>query len=382
MDQTASACRLDGSDDDADALGMAALDAHGTTALTDKDVVTDPVALGAWLLERGLGDGQAEVSRFPAGHSNLTYLVRSGGRSLVLRAPPPGAKTIATGHDVVREHRVLQRLKPVYEKIPTPLGSQDTAEGSPLGVPFYVMERVEGRILRHKPPKDLELTPALMQALTTHLVDELAALHRVDVEAAGLTDIGKPEGYVQRQVDGWRGRYDKARTDEISDLERVSAWLRDNVPSTSSGPPTLVHNDYKLDNLVLANDDVTRIVAVLDWELSTIGEPLTDLGTTLAYWVEAGDGDDVKALPMGLTWLPGCLTRAEIVARWEERSGRQAQHLLFYYVLAMFKVATIAQQIYSRYVKGFTKDERFALLGVATAVIGAKAASALDAGKV
>ncbi len=357
----------------------------GTVALTDKDVIkgaVDAAALGRWLHERGLGDGAVDVTRFPSGHSNLTYRVQTGGRSLVLRAPPPGAATIAAGHDVVREHRILTRLKPLYAKIPTPLGSQETAEGSPLRVPFYVMEQVGGRILRHKRPKDIELTPSLMQALSTACVDELASLHRVDVGAAGLLDIGKPEGYVQRQVDGWRSRYDKARTDEISDLERVSLWLKDNVPATSSGPPTLVHNDFKLDNLMLHNDDLTRIVAVLDWELSTVGEPLTDLGTTLAYWIEEGDGDDIKALPMGLTWLPGCLSRRAIVSRWEEQSGRRAEHLLFYYVLAMFKVATIAQQIYARYVKGFTKDERFALLGFATAVIGAKAVSSLDAGAV
>ncbi|MDP2343845.1 MAG: phosphotransferase family protein [Deltaproteobacteria bacterium] len=356
--------------------------APGTVALTDRDVV-DVKALGAWLLARGIGDGAVDVTRFPSGHSNLTYLVQTAGRSVVLRAPPPGAATIGgAGHDVVREQRILSRLKPVYAKVPATLGFQETAEGSPLGVPFYLMERVEGRVLRHRKPKDIELPPATMQALTEGFVDELATLHKVDVAAAGLADLGKPEGYVQRQVDGWRGRYDKARTDEISDLERTSIWLKDNVPSTSSGPPTLVHNDFKLDNLVLADDDVTRIVAVLDWELCTIGEPLTDLGTSLAYWVEDGDGDDVKALPMGLTWLPGCLTRAQIVSRWEERSGREAEHLLFYYVLATFKVATIAQQIYSRYVKGFTKDERFALLGFATAVIGARAAKALDAGKI
>ena len=352
-----------------------------TVALSDSDRV-DGAALGRWLQERGIGDGAVDVTRFPAGHSNLTYLLRSSGRSLVLRAPPPGAATIAAGHDVVREHRILTRLRPVYGKVPEPLASQETAEGSPLGVPFYVMERVEGRILRTKRPKDVELTPSIMQALTTGVADELAALHNVDVAAAGLEDLGKPAGYVQRQVDGWRGRYDKARTDEISDLERVSLWLKEHVPSSSSGPPTLVHNDFKLDNLVLDGADPTRIIAVLDWELATIGEPLTDLGTALAYWIEAADGDDVKALPMGLTWLPGCLTRQQLVARWQERSGREAQDLLFYYVLAMFKVATIAQQIYSRYVKGFTKDERFALLGFATAVIGAKAARSLDDGVV
>ncbi len=362
-----------------------ATSAAGTVALTDKDTV-DVAALRAWLHDKdvfGRNIGDIVVTRFPAGHSNLTYLVDGPGRSVVLRAPPPGAATIGgAGHDMVREARILQRLKPVYEKVPTVLGVQDTAEGSPLGVPFYAMQKLEGRVLRQKKPKDLDLTPAIMKKLTEGFVDELAGLHAVDVGAAGLADIGKPDGYVQRQVDGWTGRYEKAKTDEISDLDNAAAWLKANTPLTTSGPPSIVHNDFKLDNLVLDAHDPTTIVGVLDWELSTLGEPLTDLGTSLAYWVESGDGDDVKALPMGLTWLDGALTRRQIVDRWQHKTGREAQHLLFYYILASFKVATIAQQIYARYVKGFTKDERFALLGFATAVIGGRIARALDAGSI
>ena len=356
-----------------------------TVALSEKDLIkdgADAAALGAWLRQRGLGDGDIRVTRFPAGHSNLTYLVHTQQGALVLRAPPPGAATIVSGHDVVREQRILSRLKSVYDKVPTILGVQETANDSPLRVPFYVMTRVEGRILRHKRPGDLDLTSSVMGALTRNFVDELAALHRVDVVGAGLADIGKPEGYVQRQVDGWRARYEQARTDENSDLQLLSLWLNDHVPTLASGPPALVHNDFKLDNVVLAALNIERIVAVLDWELSTLGEPLTDLGTTLAYWVEDGDGDDIKALPMGLTWLPGCLTRTALVDRWQEQSGRPAHNLIFYYVLAMFKVATIAQQIYARYVKGFTKDERFALLGFAAAIIGARAVRALDSDSV
>jgi len=355
----------------------------GTVALTDKDRV-DEAGLAAWLVDRGVfSAGPLVVSRFPAGHSNLTYLVEGAGKSVVLRAPPPGAATVGgTGHDMLREQRILSRLRPHYAKIPAVLAVQEQCEGSPLAVPFYVMEKVEGRVLRHKRPKDIALTAPIMQALTGGFVDELAALHTIDVGAAGLADLGKADGYVQRQVDGWCGRYEKARTDEVSDLERAMVWLRAHVPSSPSGPPTVVHNDFKLDNLVLDHADVTTIVAVLDWELCTIGEPLTDLGTSLAYWVEAGDGDDVKVLPMGLTWLEGSLSRRQIVDRWQERTGRTADHLLFYYVLASFKIATIAQQIYARYVKGFTQDERFALLGFATAVIGGRIAACLDRGDI
>jgi len=353
-----------------------------TVPLSASDRV-DVAGLAAFLRAAGVDvdDAAFEVSRFPGGHSNLTYLVQAGPRQVVVRAPPPGAHTVS-GHDMVREHRLLQALRPHYDKVPATVAVCSDAATSPLGVPFYAMEAVAGRVLRHKVPDDVSLDEATMARLSTTLVDELAAIHSVDVTAAGLADLGKPDGYVQRQVDGWCARYDKARTDDVSDIDAIMAWLKTHVPTTTSGPPTIVHNDFKLDNLVLADDDVTRIVAVLDWELCTIGEPLTDLGTTLAYWVQGSDGDDVKSLPMGLTWLPGTISRHQVMRRWEERTGRAADDVLFYYVLASFKVAVIAQQIYARFARGFTTDERFALLGLAVAVIGARTVRALEAGRI
>lgn len=352
-----------------------------TVPLAERDTV-DVAGLSAFLAAHGVDvSAGIEVSRFPGGHSNLTYLVSlPTSPPLVLRAPPPGAHTVS-GHDMLREAKVMRALHPHCPKVPRVLAVCDNVDGggSPLQAPFFVMEATPGRVLRHKVPRDLTLDADVMRRVTTSLVDELAALHRIDASGPELSALGKPDGYVQRQVDGWCARYDKARTDDVSDIDAIMAWLKDNVPTTSSGPPTVVHNDFKLDNVVVADDDVTRIVGILDWELCTIGEPLTDLGTTLAYWVQNDDGDDVKALPMGLTHLPGALTRIEVAARWQEQSGREARDLLFYFVLASFKVAVIAQQIYARYARGFSTDERFALLGFAVAVIGAKTKRALDA---
>jgi aminoglycoside phosphotransferase (APT) family kinase protein len=364
----------------------------GTVALTDKDPV-DPARLGAWLVQQGLVASEAAsslaVGRFPGGHSNLTYRVVVGDagapeqqRRFILRAPPPGARAIAAGHDMVREHRVWTALQPHFSEAPTPLAVATDAETSPLGVPFFVMAERPGLILRHKPPVGVALPPARMAAISTAVVDTLARLHGVDASAPALAALGKPDGYVARQVEGWTARYAKARTDTVSDLEQIAVWLHDNIPGHSSGPPTVVHNDFKLDNVVLDEDEPTVVRGVLDWELCTIGEPLTDLGTTLAYWVHGDDGDDVKALPFGLTHLPGTLRRDEVVARWEAQTGRRADAVLFYFVLASFKVATIAQQLHDRWAQGHTKDPRFATLGFAAAVIGARAMRVLQAGHI
>jgi len=354
-----------------------------TLPLTDKDTV-DVAGLAAFLRARGVALADAvTVTRFPGGHSNLTYLVDDGALQVIVRAPPPGAHTVS-GHDMVREARVLQAVGGRGVKVPRVLAVGEDAASSPLGAPFFAMERVAGRVLRHKLPDDVVLDATRMQTLTTALVDELAALHALDLddgtpEARALMALGKPEGYVQRQVDGWIARYEKAKTDDISDIDAVVAWLRAGVSAFPSSRPSIVHNDFKLDNVVVS-DDATAICAVLDWELATVGEPLLDLGTTLAYWVQADDGDDVKALPMGLTWLPGCLRRAEVVARWAERTGRAVENdaLVFAFVLASFKVAVIAQQIYARYQRGFSTDPRFAMLDFAVAVIGARARRAID----
>jgi aminoglycoside phosphotransferase (APT) family kinase protein len=316
----------------------------------------DPARLGDYL-RAALGlDGPLTVEQFPSGHSNLTYLVRVGERELVLRRPPFGSK-VKSAHDMGREYRVLSRLSAVY---PAPRPVAHCEDPSVLGAEFYVMERLRGVVVRLNPPAELSSSPDTVRQLCTAFIDKLAELHQLDYAAAGLGDLGKPEGYVERQVSGWTRRYVDARTDEIPNMEWLARWLAERLPA--SGSAALLHNDYKYDNLVLAPDDLTRVIGVLDWEMSTIGDPLMDLGTALGYWVEATDPDELQAIRFCPTTLPGSLTRRELAERYGERTKRDVSDLLFYYCFALFKTAGVAQQIYYRYKQGLTKDERFAAM--------------------
>jgi len=323
--------------------------------------------------------GEIVVQQFPKGHSNLTYLLTVGGRELVLRRPPKGAKQIKAGHDMNREYTVLTRLRRVYPKVPKTLLFVDENE-SPFGAGFYVMERVPGVILRNKPPEGYDLTPALMQKLSETFVDNLVALHAIKPMDARLEELGKPEGYVTRQVEGWIERYNKAKTDEVPDMDTLANWMRAHVPPQQPG--TIIHNDYKYDNCVLDPADLTNIRAVLDWEMATLGDPLADLGTTLAYWFEPSEAEVVGSLGLGLTTLPGNLSREGVVQRYAARSGRDVSNILFYYVAALHKVAVIAQQIYSRYKQGLTQDERFAGLFFAVQMLSQTAVRATEFGRI
>ena len=309
-------------------------------------------------LQQGLGMPGAPVTalQFPGGHSNLTYLVKIGERELVLRRPPFGAQ-VKTAHDMDREFTILQKLAPVYPRAPRPLLMGDEAV---LGARFYVMERVRGVILRSRLPAGLELGPALARKLSAAAVETLAELHAIDIEATGLVDIGHPDGYVRRQVEGWTRRYAAAVTDELPAMDRVAAWLAANMPT--SGPPTLLHNDLKYDNLVLDPDDLTRVRGVLDWEMATVGDPLMDLGTALCYWVEQGDPPAVRAFAFGPTAAPGSYTRREFAEHYSRLTGRSLEHLAFYSAFGLYKTAVVAQQIYVRFVRGHTKDPRFAMM--------------------
>ncbi len=329
----------------------------------------------------GRGSGEpVEVEQFPGGHSNLTYLVRVGADEFVLRRPPFGAKAIKAGHDMGREYRVLARLHPAYPKAPRPLFFCDEAE-SPFGAPFYLMDRVRGVIIRNKPPRGVELTPALMGRLSDAFVATLVELHALDVQAVGLGDLGKPEGYLSRQVKGWSERYRTAQTDEVPDLEAAITWLGANLPAREAGA-TLIHNDFKFDNLVLDPADLGRVLAVLDWEMVTVGDPLSDLGTALAYWAEPGDDDAYRSLGFSLGHVPGSPRRRELAALYAEKAGRPVDGITFYYVLALFKLAVILQQLHYRYRKGMTKDERFAPLGFAVAILARRASEALARGHI
>ena len=342
-----------------------------------------PVRDGEQLDEARLGDflaahlpdaaGPMVVEQFRHGHSNLTYLLRLGDRELVLRRPPFGNR-VKTAHDMGREYRILSRLCRVYEPAPCPALYCD--DESILGAPFYVMERRRGIIIRRPPASDRPMDPETVRRLGESLVDNLARLHALDYEEAGLGEIGKPQGYVDRQVTGWARRYRDAQTDDLPGLERASAWLDGNRPGESGA--ALVHNDYKFDNLVLDPGDLTRIVAVLDWEMATVGDPLMDLGTTLGYWIEPGDQEPLRRFLVGPTTLPGSLTRREVAERYGRTTGRDVSNMLYYYVFGLFKIAVIAQQIYARYVRGVTKDERFAVLGAVVAAMGDRAVEAVE----
>ncbi len=293
-----------------------------------------------------------EILQFPGGFSNLTYLIKTDKQEYVLRRPPRGAN-IKSAHDMGREFKVLRLLYPHYKKVPKPLLYQE--QDDIIGTPFYIMERVKGIILRNRPPDNDLMTPQLMRLISEASVANLVKLHQLDIYKTGLVNLGKPEGYVQRQVTGWIKRYINAETDDIKAAKNIMHWLPENIPDTHE--VSLIHNDYKYDNLVLRPEKPEEIMAVLDWEMATVGDPLMDLGTTLAYWAEADDNDLLK--PFNLTWIPGNLPRESVVEMYFLHRNMAVKNVLFYYVFGCFKVAVIVQQIYARYKKGFTDDPRF-----------------------
>jgi aminoglycoside phosphotransferase (APT) family kinase protein len=297
------------------------------------------------------------IKQFPSGHSNLTYSVQLGDTQMVLRRPPFGSK-VRSAHDMGREFRVLSKLHAAYPPAPKVLLYCDG--DSVLGAPFYVMELISGIILRRDPPPGLVFTPDTARRVCESFIDNLARLHRLDYAAIGLADLGKPQGYLERQVQGWIERYHGSKTHELLEVEQISRWMQQNLPLSSDA--TLIHNDYKFDNVVLDPDDLTKIIGVLDWEMCTIGDPLSDLGTTLAYWVDAGDPEALQKLRWGPTNYPGSMTRNELVQRYAQTTGRDVSNMVFYLVFARFKVAVIVQQIYYRYHLGLTKDPRFAAM--------------------
>ena len=301
--------------------------------------------------------GALDVRQFPSGHSNLTYSVKIGSREFVFRRPPFGSK-VKSAHDMSREFRVLAKLHAVYPPAPEVLAFCD--DESVLGAPFYVMQPIHGIILRKNFPPGINLAPEKARQLNESLIDNLIRLHQVDYAAAGLADLGKPEGYLARQVRGWIERYHNSKTHDYSEVEEISSWLQQNMPAMQS--TSLIHNDYKFDNVVLDASHITKIIGVLDWEMATIGDPLTDLGTTLAYWVDPTDPAEIKENLSEVTTQPGSLTRRQVVAHYAEKTSCDTRHIPFYLTFARFKLAVIVQQIFYRYHLGLTKDPRFATL--------------------
>jgi aminoglycoside phosphotransferase (APT) family kinase protein len=292
-----------------------------------------------------------EILQFPDGYSNLTYLIKNDHKEYVLRKPPVGAN-IKSAHDMGREFSVLSKLKPVYDKIPDPLLFCD--DENIIGSPFYIMERVTGLILRKTIPEGLSLQANDLQFLSERAIDNLATLHTLDIESTGLITLGKPDGYVVRQVEGWTERYFNAETEEIPDMNTAAEWMKTNIPE--DGKIAFLHNDYKYDNLVLDPESL-EIKAVLDWEMSTVGDPLMDLGAALAYWAEPDVNPALK--PFNLTWMKGNFDREQVVNRYHEATNTNVEHIVFYYVFGCFKLGVIVQQIYARYKKGVTQDPRF-----------------------
>nr|WP_319528297.1 phosphotransferase family protein [Pseudomonas laurentiana] len=300
--------------------------------------------------------GTPQISQFPGGASNLTYLVQYPTHELVLRRPPFGHKA-KSAHDMGREFRILNQLNSGFPYCPK--AYVHCTDTSLIGGEFYVMERVKGIILRADLPAELNLDAERTEALCKSFIDRLVELHQVDYHACGLTDLGKPEGYVQRQIEGWSSRYEKALTPDAPRWEAVVAWLRDKMPDDHP-QPGIIHNDYRFDNVILDAANPMHIIGVLDWEMTTLGDPLMDLGNTLAYWIEATDPAPVQLMRRQPSNAPGMLTRRQFVDYYAERAGISLDNFDFYYAYGLFRLAGIVQQIYYRFYHGQTQDKRFA----------------------
>lgn len=317
-----------------------------------------------------------QVTQFTHGYSNLTYLLQIENKEFVLRKPPIGA--IKRGHDMGREFKVQSAVKKAFSKVPTMYAfSEDT---SILGSSFYVMEKVEGIILNYKEAKKRTISSEGYQKIANSWLDTFVELHQVDYKSVGLADLGKPQGYVERQVTNWGKQYIKAKTEEVESAKKVMKWLAENQPKNYDA--CLIHNDYKYDNIVFKDDSWQAVNAVLDWEMATLGDPLMDVGTSLGYWTLASDHEFFKKGIPSPTQFEGNPIRSEIVAMYAEKSGKKIDNIVFYYAFGLFKIAVIAQQIYYRYDKGLTTDPRFANLNKASEVCCQLALKAIQSNKI
>lgn len=295
-----------------------------------------------------------EITQIAGGYSNLTFLIQTPFEKFAMRRAPFGDK-ISKAHDMVRESQVLEALqKAGYQKSPKPIILYEDEDSN--GAPLLVMEWIDGIVLGNKISKALILTEEEFGKLSKNAIDSLIELHLLELNASGLINLGKPEGYVERQVLGWTDRYFRAKTNELPEMEKVAEWLKSNIPQQEN--VGFIHNDYKYDNLVLQRENRSEIKSVLDWEMATVGDPLMDLGTSLAYWAQADDPDILKMFNM--THLPGNMTRAEVINYYDSKAPFDLSNILFYYVFGLFKVGVIAQQIYKRFTQGFANDPRFA----------------------
>jgi aminoglycoside phosphotransferase (APT) family kinase protein len=333
----------------------------------------------AYLQSEGLiseTDSELKVHQYPGGYSNLTYRLEIEDKVFVLRRPPAGA--IKRGHDMQREYTVLSHLYPVFPKVPKTYAFTDQEDI--LGAPFYLMEEVQGIILHQKIAQRLQISPEGFRQISERWLDTFVELHQLDYKGAGLESLGRPEGYVERQVRNWSKQYLKAATDDIPEALKVMEWMEANQPQ--SYRHSLIHNDYKYNNVTFADDRWQEISAVLDWEMCTIGDPMMDLGTSLGYWVTANDPEPMQMAAQSPTVLPGNPDRSDLVQQYAAKSGQPIHHLTFYYVYGLFKIAVIVQQIYYRYKKGYTADARFAHLNQFTLLLCKSAYRAIQRDKI
>lgn len=340
--------------------------ADDTREMREEDRL-DVTAVDAFLKQH-IADlhGTPQIRQFPGGASNLTYLIRYDERELVLRRPPAGVKA-KSAHDMLREARVMAALKPHYPHVPSILARCD--DPAVLGSDFYVMERLHGIILRRELPPELGLDVAGVRQLCHRFIDRLVELHQVDASQPALAALGKGEGYIARQVGGWSERWRKALTDDSDPCEDVLAWLAQQQPARETAI-CVIHNDYRFDNVVLDPANPLEIIGVLDWEMATLGDPLMDLGGSLAYWVQADDDAVFQSFRRQPTHVPGMLSRREVVAYYSERSGWHAEPFDFYEVFGLFRLMVIIQQIYRRFVLGQTHNPQFAGFGQAAVYLG------------
>ena len=300
-------------------------------------------------------DGPLQVDQFPGGHSNLTYRLRAGRQEYVLRRPPMGPVP-PKAHDMAREFRVLSRVGPYFK--PAPRVYVLCEDESVIGAPFFVMERRRGSIVRREAPPELAATPSYASRISKGFIDCLAELHSIDIRRHGLDSLGRPDGFLERQVRGWSGRWERARTSDLPEMKRLAGWLVERLPK--SPPATVVHNDYKLDNLLLDPADPIRVNAVLDWEMTSVGDPLVDLGIVLCYWPQGDDPLMRREAISAVTTDPGWFSRRQLLDRYASATGRDLSGIAYYEVFGLYKLAVVLQQIYYRYHIGQTSDLRFA----------------------
>ena len=317
-----------------------------------------------------------ELLQFPSGFSNLTYLIRSNNKEYILRKPPIGAK-IKSGHDMSREYRVLSALDKNYTKSPTPIHYCDDV--NVIGSDFYIMERIRGIVLRSNNYTKILTDKTKYKFISSEFVDTLVELHKLNIHKLGLIEFGRPKGYCSRQVQGWTKRYENSKTSDIPEINSVIKWLHENI--TESKYVSLIHNDFKYDNLVLDSNNLS-VKSVLDWEMCTTGDPFMDLGTSLAYWINKDDPDYMREINLNITSNENNPKRGEVLEMYSSQFGVNIEKIVFYFVFGLFKIAVIVQQIYFRYKNGLTKDIRFKHLNLVVLSYARMAKTSIDKQKI